>query len=300
RKRRLIRRLRDSPIALHTAEANDQHYEVPTAFYRLVLGRHMKYSSGWWPAGVSTLDAAEAAMLDLSSRRALLADGQDILELGCGWGSWTLWMAEHYPASRITAVSNSAGQRASILEQAERRGLSNVEVLTADMNDFAIDRRFDRVVSIEMFEHMRNYARLFERVAGWLRDDGLAFVHVFSHRQVAYPYEVSGDGDWMARHFFTGGLMPSVDLFAAFPEHMATEERWIVPGGHYQRTAEAWLERLDQSREAVLPILESTYGAGQGERWFARWRVFFLACAELFGYRGGDEWLVVHHRFRPT
>ncbi|MEM1206581.1 MAG: cyclopropane-fatty-acyl-phospholipid synthase family protein [Acidobacteriota bacterium] len=300
RKAELVRQLRASPIAIHTADANEQHYEVPTEFYRFVLGRHMKYSGGYWPAGVTTLDGSEAAMLELSVGRARLEDGQDVLELGCGWGSMTLFMAERYPGSRIVGVSNSSTQREHILAEAERRGLGNVEIRTADMNDFTIDKRFDRVVSIEMFEHMRNYATLFERVAGWLRDEGRAFVHIFCHRDAAYPFEVRGPGDWMAKYFFTGGMMPSVDLFDHFPEHLQVEQRWLVPGEHYQRTSEAWLANMDAERERLWPILERTYGADQARRWWVYWRVFFMSCAELFGYRHGQEWVVAHYRFRKA
>ncbi|MEL7060313.1 MAG: cyclopropane-fatty-acyl-phospholipid synthase family protein [Acidobacteriota bacterium] len=289
--------LRASPIAIATDEANEQHYELPTEFFRLVLGRRLKYSSAYWPAGVRTLDAAEESMLDLSCRRALLADGQDILELGCGWGSLTVWMAEHYPNAQILAVSNSATQRAEIERRLASRGLRNVEVRTDDMRRFDPGRRFDRVISIEMFEHMRNYALLFERVAGWMRPDALAFVHVFCHRAAAYLFEPAGGGDWLAQHFFTGGTMPSADLFARFDRHLRIVERWMVAGAHYQRTADAWLDNLDAHRAEVWPILQATYGAEEAGRWLAYWRVFFMACAELFGFRHGEEWMVGHYRF---
>ncbi|MDE3157056.1 MAG: class I SAM-dependent methyltransferase [Acidobacteriota bacterium] len=297
RTRALVDELRRSPIAIRTDAANAQHYEVPAAFFEAVLGRHLKYSSGYWPDGVTTLDEAEAAMLDLTCRRARLADGQTVLDLGCGWGSLSLYMAARYPASRIVGVSNSGSQRAFIEAQAAARGLTNLTVVTADINDFTPDRRFDRVVSVEMFEHARNYARLLSRIAGWLGPDGLLFVHVFAHRRFAYPFEARDASDWMARHFFTGGLMPSVDLFRWFQEDLRLAACWTLDGTHYEKTARAWLRNMDAHRAAILSAFARTYGPDRARRWFARWRIFFLACAELFGYRRGEEWVVAHYLF---
>ncbi|MEM7349379.1 MAG: cyclopropane-fatty-acyl-phospholipid synthase family protein [Acidobacteriota bacterium] len=294
----LIRQLRDSPIALHTDTANEQHYELPSAFFERVLGRHLKYSAGYWPDGCHELDESEAAMLELTVERADLADGQRILELGCGWGSLSLFMAQRFPQASILAVSNSASQRRFILERAAQRGLANLEVRTADVNDLTLDRRFDRVVSVEMFEHVRNYPRLMGRIAYWLEPAGTLFVHIFCHRSVAYPFEDRGPSDWMARHFFTGGLMPSADLLIQLQEPFELEHRWLVDGRHYQRTCEAWLARMDAGREAIEPILAGVYGDDASRRWWSYWRVFFMACAELFGYRGGKEWMVAHYRFR--
>lgn len=284
--------LREAPIALAPERANQQHYEVPATFFEQVLGRHRKYSAAWWDEGTRRLDEAESRMLALTCERAQLVDGQEILELGCGWGSLSLWMAEHYPNSRIVAVSNSVGQR----EYITARAPANLEVITADMNDFTTDRRFDRVVSVEMFEHMRNWPRLLERVSGWLTPGGKLFVHVFCHREFAYPFEADGDVDWMAEHFFTGGMMPSWDLLTTFQEHLQLEERWQVDGTHYQQTLEAWLKRFDARRSTIRPVLAETYGAEQAERWLHRWRMFFLACSELFGYKGGTEWFVGQYR----
>jgi cyclopropane-fatty-acyl-phospholipid synthase len=290
--------LRQMPIAVHTEDANEQHYELPPEFFELVLGPHLKYSSALFENGVDTLGEAEAHMLDLYLERARLEDGQDILELGCGWGSLTLHMAQKLPASRILAVSNSRPQREFILARAEALGVRNVEIVTEDINRFAVDRRFDRVVSIEMFEHMKNYERLLAKVAGHLREDGLLFIHVFAHQKYAYHYIAEGPDDWMARYFFTGGTMPSTDLFTHFGDHMEQIDHWVVSGTHYEKTSNAWLDKMDAREADIRPVLAATYGATEEQRWWVRWRLFFMACAELFGYRDGQEWVVSHHLFR--
>jgi cyclopropane-fatty-acyl-phospholipid synthase len=249
----------------------------------------MKYSCAYWPEGVTSLDAAEEAMMRVTCERARLRDGQSILELGCGWGSLTLWMAERYPKSSIVAVSSSATQKAWIDSVAAARGLRNVEVRTADMRTFDAGRTFDRVVSVEMFEHMRNYEALMRRIAGWLAPDGLLFVHVFSHSRYAYVFEDTGPSDWMARHFFTGGQMPSHDLLPRFQDDLHMLEAWSFDGTHYRRTAEAWLDNMDRNAAAIRPMFAS--------RFFSYWRIFFMACAEVWGYRGGSEWIVSHYLF---
>jgi cyclopropane-fatty-acyl-phospholipid synthase len=277
------------PVALGTEAANAQHYEVPAAFFRLVLGRHLKYSSGYWTPATPSLDAAEEAMLALTCDRAGLADGQRVLELGCGWGSLTLWMARRFPGSRFVAVSNSASQRAFI----EAQGLPNLQVLTADMNHFDVPAGFDRVVSVEMFEHMRNWPALLRRVSRWLVPGGQAFLHVFCHRRHAYTFETDGADDWMGRHFFTGGLMPAFGLLDAIGGPMPVAARWFEPGTHYARTAAAWRGRLEARRGEVLAVFRDHYGR-DAARWFHRWRLFFLACEELFGFADGQEWGVGH------
>lgn len=295
----LIEELKRSPVAIETAAANEQHYEVPTEFFTLCLGKRLKYSSAYYPNGDESLDEAEEHMLRLYGERAELRDGQDILELGCGWGSLTLWMAENYPNARITAVSNSATQRAHIEAQCRERGLGNVTVLTRDVNvlDFPADS-FDRCVSIEMFEHMRNYRTLLDSVSRWLRPDGALFVHIFVHRYLMYPFEVEGEDNWMGRYFFTGGLMPSADTLLHFADSLAVESRWLVPGRHYARTANHWLANQDAHRDQVRAILAKAYGEDQADIWVQRWRMFWMSCAELFAYDGGNEWMVAHYRFR--
>jgi cyclopropane-fatty-acyl-phospholipid synthase len=301
RYRRLIEQLRQSPVAIHTDAANAQHYELPADFFRLCLGPRFKYSSCYYANGSETLAQAEDAMLALYGERAELADGQDILELGCGWGSLTLWMAERYRRATITAVSNSHSQRAHIERECALRGLANVRVITCDVNRLALDAEaFDRCVSIEMFEHMRNYETLLARIAGWLRPGGKLFVHIFAHQTLMYPFETDGQDDWMGRHFFTGGLMPAADTLLWFQRDMAIEQRWKVDGTHYRRTADHWLANQDRHRDAVMGILQQTYGAELAPLWFQRWRMFWMACAELFGYEHGRQWLVAHYRFvRP-
>jgi cyclopropane-fatty-acyl-phospholipid synthase len=289
--------LKKSPIALVPEKANEQHYEVPPRLFELVLGNKLKYSSGFWPEGVSSLDQSESAMLDLTSERAGLIDGQDILELGCGWGSLTLYMAEHFPKSKITAVSNSNDQRQFIEERCRQLKLVNVRVITADMNDFEAEGLFDRVVSIEMFEHMRNYEKLLGRVNAWLKKEGKLFVHIFSHQKVAYPFEDNDDADWMAREFFSGGQMPSHRLLMSFPGQMKIEKDWRVSGTHYEKTSLAWLQKMDKNKAEVLELFKKTYGENDAKSWFQRWRIFFMSCEVLFGFGRGSEWGVSHYLF---
>jgi cyclopropane-fatty-acyl-phospholipid synthase len=294
---RLVKELKTSQIAVNTADANAQHYEIPTEFFRLILGPQMKYSCGYWPSDTTSFEESEEEMLKLTSERAELSDGQEILELGCGWGSLTLWMAGRFPQSSITAVSNSSTQKQYIEEEARRRNLRNITVITADMNLFTTERSFDRVVSVEMFEHMRNYERLLEKVASFLKPDGKLFVHIFAHKEYAYKFEPRDASDWMAKYFFAGGIMPSDRLFYYFDRNLSIEKHWRLPGTHYQKTSEAWLKNMDLHRSEIIPILEKTYGREETTRWWVYWRVFFMACAELWGCKNGKEWIVSHYLF---
>jgi cyclopropane-fatty-acyl-phospholipid synthase len=298
-KRAFLRELALGPIAVATERANAQHYEVPPAFFEQVLGPRLKYSSALWDAGAASLAAAEERMLGVTCERAGLADGMTVLDLGCGWGSLTLWIAEKLPGCRVLGVSNSKPQREHILRRAAERGLVNVEVETADANVFEPERRFDRVVSVEMFEHVRNHEALLARIAGWLAPGGRLFVHHFCHREAAYPYETEGAGNWMGRHFFTGGIMPSEDLLLWRQRDLVVEAQWRVAGLHYERTSRAWLANLDARGDAVLAALGAAYGRDAASLWRRRWRLFFLACAELFGCAGGEEWFVTHVRMAP-
>jgi cyclopropane-fatty-acyl-phospholipid synthase len=295
--RLLVAHLREAPIAEATDAANEQHYELPARFFELILGPRRKYSSAYWPPGLDDLGAAEDAMLELYVERAGLADGQRVLELGCGWGSLCLWLAQRFPGSTVVGVSNSHGQRRHIEAETARLGLTNLEVVTADVNVFAPDGRFDRVISIEMFEHLKNYRELLARIARWLVEDGSLFVHVFSHRTLAFEFRDDDPSDWIGRYFFTGGLMPSDDLLAHFQDDLVMTDHWRLDGTHYERTLRAWLQRLDAHRPEVEAVLADTYGAGEVTRWLVRWRLFLLVSAELWGWRDGHEFCVSHHRF---
>jgi len=299
--------LKRRPIAEQTVAANEQHYEVPTELYLLCLGKHLKYSACLYKdlSPRCGLDAAEAAMLALYCERAQLADGQRILELGCGWGSLSLFMAARYPRATITSVSNSRTQKEFIDARAAERGITNLVIVTANMADEGFEPpnagAYDRIVSVEMFEHMKNYSKLMRRCAGWLRSGGALFVHIFVHKEWPYHFEARGEDDWMARYFFTGGTMPNDALLLYFQEGgLAIENHWRVNGGHYALTSEDWLKNLDRNTQAALPILERTYGRAQRTKWLVYWRLFFLSCAEMFAYNGGEEWFVSHYFFRKS
>ena len=290
--------MKQSPIALVPELANEQHYEVPAEFFSLVLGAHRKYSCCRWSESTSTLDDAERLALHETVLRAGIEDGMKVLDLGCGWGSLSLWIAERFPGCHVTAVSNSRSQREYILARAAERSLQNIDVTVCDMNDFEAGGRFDRIVSVEMFEHMRNYDELFRRVSTWLSPEGRFFMHIFTHRSTPYEYIDKGPSDWMTRFFFSGGIMPSADLPLRFPSHLAVERQWAWNGMHYAKTCRAWLANLDEREDAVMPVLAETYGKSDAKRWFMRWRIFFMACEELFRYDGGREWFVSHYLFR--
>lgn len=296
--RKFIERCSQEAIAVVPEKANEQHYEVPAEFYKIALGRHLKYSSCYYSKEQTTLDEAEAEMLAITCDRAELGNGQEILELGCGWGSLTLFMAARYPGSKITAVSNSNSQREHIMSVAKERGLTNVNVITADMNAFNAPELYNRVVSVEMFEHMRNHRLLLKKIRSWLAPHGKLFVHIFCHRYFAYLYETEGIGNWLGKNFFSGGMMPSEDLLIRYQDDLILEDQWRVSGEHYARTSEDWLKNIKDKKEETIAILAKTYGASEGPRWFYRWSIFFIACAELFGFREGREWYVSHYRFR--
>ncbi|MBZ4201265.1 MAG: cyclopropane-fatty-acyl-phospholipid synthase family protein [Methylotenera sp.] len=289
--------MRQAQIAPLPEMANAQHYEVPAAFFDLVLGKHRKYSSCYWPNGIHHLDDAEQQALTQTTLHADLKNGQAILELGCGWGSLSLWMARHYPNSQITSVSNSKSQRDFILAIANKENLNNLNVITCDMNNFDTEQRFDRVVSVEMFEHMRNYEVLFEKIKRWLSPQGKFFMHIFCHKDVPYAFEVQGDDDWMSQFFFSGGFMPSDDTPSQFQKHLKLSRQWRWDGTHYEKTANAWLVNMAHNEVVINGILADCYGAENVVLWRQRWRIFFMACAELFGYNAGQEWWVGHYLF---
>lgn len=287
--------LKRSPIAVRTQESSQSSAEMPPKFFETILGKSMKYSSGFWREGVVNLDLSESDMLETTLWRAEIMDGQKILELGCGWGSLSLLTAYRFPNSHVTAVSNSRLQKEYIEERAAERGIQNLTVITADMNQFETEEVYDRVVSIEMFEHMRNYEKLLDKVSSWLKPDGKLFVHLFCHKKYAYLYDSQDKGDWIARYFFKGGIMPSENLLLYFDAKFQIENRWKIPGTHYQKTCRAWLDRMDKNKEQVLEIFKEVYGAKEAKRWMSYWRVFFISCEELFGFKGGDEWYVTHY-----
>ena len=299
-KENFVKMLRNSPIAIATDDANDQHYQVPTDFYKTILGPCLKYSACYWPEGVETLQAAEIASLELVAERAQIDNGHSILDMGCGWGSFSLWAASQFPDSQILAVSNSLTQAQYIRSEAETRGLGNLNVVTRNMVEFDPEQSFDRIVSIEMFEHMRNYEMLFRRVSGWLKPGGRLFVHVFSHKTYAYDYDDSDPSDWMSNYFFTGGIMPSHDLFSHFNQDLQIDEDWKLNGMHYTRTLEAWLDNLDAEFDYIHPLFMNHYGKDSTKQWINRWRMFILACSELFGYKNGTEWGISHYRFKKS
>ena len=293
-----VEKLKNSPIALVPEKANEQHYEVPPSFFELSLGKHLKYSCGYWDHKTESLDDSERLMLEKTIERADIKDGINILELGCGWGSLTFLMAKKFVNSNITAVSNSHDQRQYIENKCKLNNIENIKVITCDMNDFHIDDKFDRVVSIEMFEHMRNYKLLLNKIATFLNPSGKLFVHIFTHNTMVYPYEDNGPGDWMAREFFSGGLMPSHNLLLNFQDDLKIEKQWKLSGSHYSKTSYAWLKKMDINKKIITPIFEETYGMESSKMWFQRWRIFYLSCAVMFGMNNGSEWGVSHYRFK--
>ncbi|EMN02379.1 cyclopropane-fatty-acyl-phospholipid synthase [Leptospira noguchii str. 1993005606] len=289
--------LKQSPIAVYTKAANEQHYEVPAEFFKLVMGKYMKYSSGYWETSETSFDESERKMLEITCQRAKIQNGMSILDLGCGWGSLSLYLAENFPKSQIVGVSNSKSQKKYIDEQIKKRRLKNLKIITADMNEFKIIKKFDRLVSVEMLEHMRNYEKLFERFSSFLKPEGLFFVHIFTHHRFAYPFEIKDDTDWMSRYFFTGGQMPSHNLFLYFQKDFQIQNQWAINGTHYANTSETWLSRMYQNKTEIINIFMDVYGDKYALKWFVYWKVFFMACAELWKYKRGEEWIVSHYLF---
>ena len=292
----MISKMDNSPVATNTSDANEQHYEVPADFYKLILGNHFKYSCCYWPDNEKELDDAEVKSLITTCERAALEDGQQVLDMGCGWGSLSLWIADNFPNSSVTSVSNSRTQKEFIDQMARMKGLENIEVITHDMKNFNIDKKFDRIVSIEMFEHMKNHRELFSRVSSWLKSDGLFFMHIFCHKNVPYEFIDKGPNDWMSRYFFTGGIMPSDDLPLFFQDHLTIRKRWRWNGFHYAKTCNTWLKNMDSKKTSLIPIMKSVYGPDH-RQWWQRWRIFFMSCAELFAFNNGNEWYIGHYLF---
>jgi len=294
-----VRMLVQSQIAVQTQAANAQHYEVPPKFFEYALGPNLKYSSCFFPVPSSSLEEAELEALRQTMERAELQDGQEILELGCGWGSLTLAMAKRFPNAKITAISNSAPQRLFIENKAHVLGLTNITVMTYNLaNAESLElKQFDRIVSVEMMEHLRNYERFFAKVSSWLKPTGAMFVHIFTHREASYLFETEGEDNWMGRHFFTGGQMPAHTLFSRFQNHLKLKQTWMWSGEHYSLTSEHWLKNLDNNRSAVLQLFRESMAQTEAEILVQRWRMFFMACAELFGYADGKEWGVSHYLF---
>jgi len=296
-----LEELRNSPIAINTDDANEQHYEVPAEFFHGHLGDHLKYSCCLYPTGKESLSEAERLMLELYAERAGLQDGMRILDLGCGWGSLSLWLAERYPNAQVVGLSNSFGQREFILARAAERGLNNLTIYTGSIVEFELadkEAPFDRAMSIEMFEHMKNYGALLAKISPWLKPDGRLFVHIFVHKLLAYHFEDRDRSDWMTKYFFSGGTMPSEHLLYHFQSDFEIKQHWWVSGQHYERTSNQWLEKLDANKKALMPVLQACYG-DEAAIWFQRWRMFYMAVAELFGFDKGNEWGVGHYLLAP-
>ncbi|KAH7523850.1 (S)-coclaurine N-methyltransferase [Ziziphus jujuba] len=295
---RFVHSLKELPIAVETDQPKAQHYELPTSFFKLVLGKNLKYSCCYFEEKSSTLEDAEKAMMELYCERAQIKDGQTILDIGCGWGSLSLYIAQKYRNCRVTGVCNSTTQKAFIDEQCRDLKLQNVEIIVADISTFEMEATYDRLISIEMFEHMKNYKDLLKKISGWMKQDSLLFVHHFCHKAFAYHFEDVSEEDWITRYFFTGGTMPSANLLLYFQDDVSVVNHWLVNGKHYAQTSEEWLKRMDQSLSSIKPIMESTYGKDSAVKWTVYWRTFFIAVAELFGYNNGEEWMVAHFLFK--
>ncbi|KAJ3691988.1 hypothetical protein LUZ60_012338 [Juncus effusus] len=293
-----IRSLKEMPIAVETDTAKTQHYELPTSFFELVLGKNLKYSCCYFKEKSSDLEESEIEMLDLYCERCQIKDGNRVLDLGCGWGSLSLYVAKKYKNCNVTGICNSVTQKTHIDQQCRQNNLTNVEIIVADISKFQMERTFDRILSIEMFEHMKNYKELMKKISGWMEPDGLLFIHHFCHKTFAYHFEDKNEDDWITRYFFTGGTMPSSNLLLYFQEDVSVVNHWLVNGTHYSKTSEEWLKRMDKNISKIKPIFETTYGKDSAIKWIAYWRTFFISVAELFGYNNGDEWMVALYLFK--
>lgn len=290
--------LEEMPIAIKTEDPKSQHYELPTSFFKLVLGKNLKYSCCYFPDKSSTLEDAENAMLEMYCKRAQVEDGHSVLDIGCGWGSLSLYISQKYTNCRITGICNSKTQKAYIEEQCQELQLQNVEIIVADISTLEMEATYDRIFSIEMFEHMKNYKDLLKKISGWMKHDSLLFVHHFCHKAFAYHFEDKSDDDWITRYFFSGGTMPAANLLLYFQEDVSVVDHWLVNGKHYAQTSEEWLKRMDKNLASIKPIMESTYGKDSAVKWTVYWRTFFISVAELFGYNDGEEWMVALFHFK--
>ncbi|KAL3361067.1 hypothetical protein AABB24_014132 [Solanum stoloniferum] len=293
-----VHSLKEMPIAVMTEKPKSQHYELPTSFFKIVLGKHLKYSCCYFKHKLSTLEDAEKAMMELYCERSQLKDGHTVLDVGCGWGSLSLYIAQKYSSCKVTGICNSVTQKAHIDEQCRELQLQNLEIIVADISTFEMEESYDRILSIEMFEHMKNYGDLLKKMSRWMKADSLLFVHYFCHKAFAYHFEDVNDDDWITRYFFSGGTMPSANLLLYFQDDVSVVNHWLVNGKHYAQTSEEWLKRMDENKSSIKPIMESTYGKDSAVKWTVYWRTFFLSVAELFGYNNGEEWMVAHFLFK--
>lgn len=293
-----VHALREMPIAIKTDKPKAQHYELPTSFFKLVLGKNLKYSSCYFKDKSSTLEDAEEAMLQMYCERSQLKDGHSVLDVGCGWGSLSLYIAQNYKNCQVTGICNSTTQKDYIEEQCRDLQLNNVNIIVADISTFEMEAEYDRIISIEMFEHMKNYKDLLKKISGWMKQDSLLFVHHFCHKVFAYHFEDKNEDDWITRYFFEGGTMPSANLLLYFQDDVSIVDHWLVNGKHYSQTSEEWLKRMDKNIASIKPIMATTYGKDSAVKWTVYWRTFFIAVAELFGYNNGEEWMVCHLLFK--
>ena len=288
----IISALSKGVVAEKTSDANKQHYEVPPEYFYHVLGTNLKYSCSLFD-NVNLLDEAETSMLELYIERANIKDGHKILDLGCGWGSFSLYIAKKYPNTNITSVSNSSDQITYIKNEAQKRGLPNIKAYRMDVNSLELNTQFDRIISIEMFEHLRNYKLILSSLNNLLKPDGRLFIHIFCHKKLTYFYEMKNNFDWMTKYFFQGGIMPSKDIFEYFDDELEIINQWDINGNHYSKTCKAWLNNHYINRKKILDVFQKHYD--KPKIWFNRWRIFFLSCEAFFALNNGKEYFVSHY-----